>query len=124
MARGGREFSIDREPRVSRFRVAGLTVILSILFSLFGALANWYFWYQPRTWDVFWFSLTQTLENPLWALLTLAILPSVAVLVCVGCLSSIFRGRRLTLGAGVLAGFLVLLVLARSTFVVVGAWYY
>jgi len=124
MARGGREFSIDREPRVSRFRVAGLTVILSILFSLFGALANWYFWYQPRTWDVFWFSLQQTVENPLWALFSLAVLPLVAVLVCVGSLRSFFRGRRLTLGAGVSACFLVLLVLAGSTMIDVEARHY
>ena len=124
MARGGRGVRIVRAPSVSRFRIASLTIIFSVPFSLLGALANWYFWYQPRTWEVFWFSLQQTLEIPLWALLSLAILPSVAVLVCVGCLSSIFRGRRLTLGAGVLAGFLVLLVLAGSTMIDVGARYY
>ena len=124
VARGGRGVRIGREPGVSRFRIAGLTVIFSVFFSLLGALANWYFWYQPRTWDVFLFSLQQTVGNPLWALFSLAVLPLVTVLFCAGCLSSIFRTRRLTLGAGVLAGFLVLLVLAGSTMIDVGARYY
>ena len=114
MARGGRGVRTIRAPSVSRFRIASLTIIFSVPFSLLGALANWYFWYQPRTWEVFVFSLHQTLETPVWALFSLAVLPILSSFVLVKLSRTIFERRNLRLGTGAFAVLVVTLVLASS----------
>src|SRR6059058_1926219 len=61
-----RPTSKGQETAHSNSHTAVAVVLLSIPFSLSGVLVNWYWWYQPRTWEVFWFSLHQTFATPIW----------------------------------------------------------
>jgi len=109
-----RPTSKGQEKAYSNSHTAVAVVLLSIPFSLSGVLVNWYWWYQPRTWEVFWFSLHQTFATPIWALFSLALLPILSSFVLVNLSRSIFERRNLRLGTGAFAVLVVIFFLASS----------
>ena len=103
-----------QEQTDSNSHSAVAVVLLSIPFSLSGVLVNCYWWYQPRTREVFLFSLHQTFETPVLAVFSLAVLPILSSFVLVKLSRSIFERRNLRLGTGGIAVLMVILVLASS----------
>jgi hypothetical protein len=64
--------------------------------------------------DVLWFSLRQTLESPVWALFSLAVLPIGSAFFTAAFLSGTFKRRKLALGTWSLAYLVILLVLLAN----------